>query len=89
MIKGAQKQMIVIRTGDSRYFDEAYFVLRREVKDRKKAHRDLLAEAGRILEEHDSPTSQHPPRKKRGIFLFLAGIVCGGGVAVLLCLLLL
>ena len=89
MIKGAQKQMIVIRTGDSRYFDEAYFVLRREIKDRKKAHRDLLAEAGRILEEHGSPVSQHPAKRKRGVLLFLAGILCGGGTAVLFCLLLL
>ena len=34
MIKGAQKQMIVLRTADSRYFDEAYFVLRREIDAR-------------------------------------------------------
>ena len=31
MIKGAQKQMIVVRTGNSPYFDEAYFVLRRDM----------------------------------------------------------
>ena len=29
MLRGAQKQMIVIRTHDSRLFEEAYFVVRK------------------------------------------------------------
>ncbi len=89
MIKGAQKQMIVIRTGDSRYFDEAYFVLRREIKPPRPGRNDMLTEANRILEEH-APTVYSPAKKRvpRGILFFLSGILCGGGVAVLLCLLL-
>ena len=50
MIKGAQKQMIVVRTGHSHYFDEAYFVLRREMRA-PRCKRDMLREANRILEE--------------------------------------
>ena len=63
MIKGAQKQMIVLRTGSSRYFDEAYFVLRREVRAHRGIKNDILREAHRISwftynkpfgwEEHD------------------------------------
>ena len=49
MIKGAQKQMIVVRTGDSRYFDEAYFVLRREIKAHRGSRNDMLTEANRII----------------------------------------
>ena len=45
MIKGAQKQMIVLRTGNSRYFDEAYFVLRREVKPRRTCRDEMIKEA--------------------------------------------
>ena len=41
MLKGAQKQMIVVRTGDSEYFDEAYFVLRREVRVGRRGRGDL------------------------------------------------
>ena len=51
LVKGAQKQMIVVKTADSRYFDEAYFVLRREVKGARCVGRDMLAEANKILEE--------------------------------------
>ena len=88
MIKGAQKQMIVVRTGDSRYFDEAYFVLRREIKSRRSAHNDMLTEANRILLENGmEPTACNKRRLPRGILLFLAGILCGGLVAALICFL--
>lgn len=88
MIKGAQKQMIVLRTGDSRYFDEAYFVLRREVKPRRSSHDEMIREANRILAE--SGLDIQAPKRKigRGVWMFLSGIFCGGGVAVLVCLLL-
>ena len=47
MIKGAQKQMIVVRTAASRYFDEAYFVLRHGVGSDRSHEPDLLTEAQR------------------------------------------
>jgi len=86
MIKGAQKQMIVVSTGDSRYFDEAYFVIRREVKA-ASCRRDMLREANRILEE--SSYAEEKPRKRRGWLLFFAGILCGGVPTALIFLLLL
>ena len=89
MIKGAQKQMIVIRTGNSRYFDEAYFVLRREVHGTGQEKNDILAEANRILEEHALQTGGKRKRHlPRGVLLFLLGILCGAAVALLLGLLL-
>lgn len=88
MIKGAQKQMIVIRTGDSRYFDEAYFVLRREIKAHRGSRNDMLTEANRIIEEHDLDPHAHKKRRvPRGAIFFLLGILCGGAVAVAACLL--
>ena len=87
-IKGAQKQMIVVRTASSRYFDEAYFVLRREMGGRSVAQNEMLTEAYRILEEY-----QLKPRAKktmpRSLLLFFGGLLLGGVAAVLLCLLLL
>lgn len=47
MLKGAQKNMIVVKTSDSVLFEEAYFVMRREAFAEKM---DLLAEANRIIE---------------------------------------
>lgn len=88
MIKGAQKQMIVIRTGDSRYFDEAYFVLRREIKSTKSKQDDMLLEANKILEE--AAPSEKKGRFRhlvRNLLPFAAGILCGGAVAVLIFLL--
>lgn len=83
MIKGAQKQMIVLRTGNSRYFDEAYFVLRREVRAHKGIKNDILREANRILEETAAP-GMFPERrtKRRGWLFFAAGLVLGGGMAI-------
>ncbi len=90
MIKGAQKQMIVVRTGDSRYFDEAYFVLRREIKNPKGKRNDMLLEANRILEETAPDTNRGRfGRLSRNILLFLAGILCGSAVAVLVFVLIL
>lgn len=89
MIKGTQKQMIVLRTGDSRYFDEAYFVLRREVKPRRTSRDEMIREANRILAESGMDNQKPKRRVGRSIWMFLSGILCGGGVAALICLLLL
>ncbi len=49
MIRGAQKKMIVIRTHDSRFFEEAYFVMRRDSEAATESS-DMLAEADRIIQ---------------------------------------
>jgi hypothetical protein len=49
MIKGARKEMIVVRTSSSRYFDEAYFVLRDDAQKERRKSADILGEANRIL----------------------------------------
>ena len=87
MLKGAQKRMIIVRTGDSRYFDEAYFVLRREVGAKPSSRSDMLREANRILEESGvEPRARRIPFRARTC-AFLLGAIFGGGVAVLLLLL--
>ena len=88
MIKGSQKQMIVVRTGDSHYFDEAYFVLRREVKP-AGCQTDMLREANRILEESAFLGGRTKRKRGRGWMFFLFGILCGGTLAAAVCLLLL
>ena len=64
MIKGSQKQLIVVRTGNSRYFDEAYFVLRRELQNERCDRSDILLEADRILRE-SAPQDGRGKHKKR------------------------
>ncbi len=84
MIKGAQKQLIVVRTVNSPYFDEAYFVLRREVESKKHKKSDILTEANRILEENTLPSSPKKKKSKRFLLWFLAGLLCGGLSALIL-----
>ena len=50
MLRGAQKQMIVIRTHDSRLFEEAYFGVRTPRTGRPACKEDMLWEANRIIE---------------------------------------
>ena len=86
MIKGAQKQMIVLRTQNSRYFDEAYFVLRRDIKNITVQQNDMIHEANRILTESAPSAPNSKSKKKWGWLLFAAGLVCGIGCALLLLL---
>ena len=76
MMKGAQKQMIVLRTGGSRYFDEAYFVLKNEKRPKKSEKRDLVWEANRILEENDTKNASPCGKISRARW-FLSGVVTG------------
>ena len=88
MIKGAQKKMIVVKTGDSAIFEEAYFVLRRESAADEA---DMVKEANKIIESHGGK------KKKGGGFapwvailwaaFFFCGIITGGGAAALIILL--
>jgi hypothetical protein len=76
MMRGVQKRMIVLRTGGSRYFDEAYFVLRREADMTAERGDEMIAEANRIVAASVLPSGG---RRRRGALLcFLCGILCGG-----------
>ena len=46
-LKGTQKRMIAIKTGDSEIFEEAYFVLRANIDNGSK---DIIAEAEKLIE---------------------------------------
>lgn len=83
MLKGAQKQMIVIRTGDSRYFDEAYFVLRREIPGGRETQNDMIREANRILRQSEPESrGKRGGGRRRGWLLFLGGLVLGVALTV-------
>jgi hypothetical protein len=80
MIKGAQRQMIVVKTADSSLFEEAYFVVRREYRGDGG---DMVAEANRLIESCGGRRSGGM-RRLRGVFLsagiFLCGALIGGGI---------
>lgn len=93
MLRGAKKNMIVVRTRDSRMFEEAYFVMRRDAGQTDADELDMLWEANRILEN----TLPHPRREPsvpdvpgrrtrmlQRLIWFCMGVLCGGGTAGLL-----
>ena len=98
MIRGAEKRMIVVRTRDSRMFEEAYFVVRPEADRDGREEADMLWEANRILEasmatcrgEHSGAIDRSLPRGGllRGLMWFSLGRLTGGGGVGLLWLLL-
>jgi hypothetical protein len=100
MLRGAQKQMIVVRTRDSRLFEAAYFVVRRPCTGKQAGVNkdDMLWEANRIIEksvaaagptitgETNRPAAL-PLSLHRGRFRWLwftLGTICGGSLVGLL-----
>lgn len=90
MIRGAKKQMIVLHTGSSPYFDTAYFILKNKQSKERAPTGDMLAEANRILCENQPSRPSGRLRFGR-LVSFFAGLLCGAAVAVgiLLCVFLL
>lgn len=86
MIRGAQKKMIVVRTHDSRVFEEAYFVVRPD-RDPPPEESDMLSEATRIIHRNTAGASVplRYPRASRfkarilGFIWFLCGVLLGSG----------
>ncbi len=50
MVRGCEKRVVRLDTHGSRYFEEVLFVLKDEADS--ASHRDIVAEAGRIIEEN-------------------------------------
>lgn len=73
--------MILVRTPESRYFEEAHLVLRTERCLNEGEDGDMLREANRIIEE--AGLCSEPPKKRRGsvfgIGAILLGSLFGGG----------
>lgn len=64
MVKGINKQMIVLKMDNNRLYDSACFILKNEVQAGKETRKDMLYEANRILSEMELGKS----RRRRGAF---------------------
>ena len=77
MLKGCQREMIVLHTTDSPLFEDAFFVLRPEKM--RSAHGDMMAEANRIIAGGNGYFARR--RAGRGKWLyFAAGVLLGAGI---------
>ena len=85
MIKGCQREMIVLQTRESALFESAYFVLRRGCD--ATARGDMLAESNRIIGEGRQYLQKR--RKWRKWLPFFCGFLMGGTVACMIALIIL
>jgi len=84
MLRGCQKQMIVLQTPESAVFETAFFVLRRERE--QVGHEDMMAEANRIIGNGVS-VRRRGRRLPQRLLLFLLGVALGIGIFALICFL--
>ncbi len=76
-MRGSEKRVIFVRDTGSRFFEEAYFILRREVQEGDAPEADMVREAQRILRE----SGAYPSRVRRiggKTLSFLAGAASAG-----------
>jgi len=85
MLRGIQQNIIVIKPRHNRYFEQAFFIVKREIKPPVWGECDMIREANRLLKEGEREKNN---RRKvtisfciRSALLFLAGLLCGGGIA--------
>ena len=86
MIKGCQKEMIVLQTKESQLFESAYFILRRERPAPGQAT-DMLEEANRLIGA-GSGYMQRRRRRLGRLGAFLLGACFGAAACAVLVLLL-
>ena len=84
MLKGAQKRMVVVKTQDSRIFEEAYFVMR---TDTPASNTDMVGEANRIIEACCEKRRERVQKMNLSvllpIFAFVGGSILGSGITLL------
>ena len=84
MIKGIQRKMVLIRTPDSKIFEEAHFVLRTDGASCPSRQGEMLNEANRIIEAAriGIDPAKHGARKMgiKGLLGFLFGGLLGSGI---------
>ena len=83
MVKGCQKKTIHIRDMGSKYYEEAYFVLRPGVSESKIPSSDMISEAVRIAGEsvEDHVRVKRSAGRSGGFLPFLTGLLSGCAVA--------
>ncbi len=83
MLKGCQKQVVVLRGRSGDIFEEAYFVLRTCTSQTKLP--EMLCEANRIVEA-TKPCHEKKkgiPAHVKGFIFFAAGFFAGAGIVLL------
>ena len=81
MVKGCRRDSILLRGNEGEFFEEAYFIIRRDMPGvGKLTERDMVREARRILGEQTAPKSAGRPARlsfRQAAAWFLGGCAIG------------
>ncbi len=88
MLRGIQKQMIVVKPPMGSPFERAYFVLRRDRPPASRGQDDMVREAQRMLSEGRSGATGRAQRASLLWLVFGLGASCGAILSALLWLVL-
>lgn len=81
MVKGLNKQMIILHLDDGGIYESACFILKNEVPHSKENKKDMLAEANRLLCEMELGCARPKKRRAFGKFLLWMGVFLLGAAA--------
>lgn len=81
MLKGCQKQLVMLKPGENSVFESAWFVLRDEKL--QVSYDDMIAEANRIVSGGALPRYRRRRPVRGMLFGMLCGALLGGGIATL------
>ena len=86
MIKGINKNMIVVKNTGSRYFEEAHFIIKNGTDARE---RDIVKEASRIVGTvliESGKVSRPRGGVLKNVITLLISFISGAALGILLCL---
>lgn len=64
MIRGTQREMIMLKGDKSSAFESVFFIIRTDVTAPRGTQKDMLAEANKIISQN------RPTKKRRGVMLW-------------------
>ena len=83
MVKGISKRVIVVKNPDQRYFEQAIFILRSDLRrEEGVSEREVLRQARRAANDYlrrGSKRAEAPIRRLRGFLYALAGAALTAG----------
>ena len=93
MIRGAKRTIVVLKVPSCKYFEQAYFIVKDGVENRKNLKKDMVNEASKIAMQAimDAPEGQSVP-KKYGVYyllyfslgMFVCSLICGALIVLML-----
>ena len=83
MVKGCQRQMVVLKCAPESAFESAYFILKNE-RQKSFSEEDILAQANKIIKENCF--ARDKKRRRREVLLAVLSFACGSLLSTLVTL---